>query len=66
MTPQEYQCGECNRIFNLVETDEWNDDKAIAEMEENGWVKEECSLVCDDCYKELMEWIQIDDPRRTD
>ncbi|MDH5183392.1 MAG: hypothetical protein OEX12_05825 [Gammaproteobacteria bacterium] len=45
----EYQCAECNQVFQY----EWSDEEARAEAAENGLDPDICDIVCDDCYKRI-------------
>ena len=51
MKDNEYQCAVCGGIFEFGRSDE----EAVSEMKENfpGLEKEDCGIVCDDCYKEM-------------
>ena len=54
MKENEYQCECCLQVFEKG----WSEEEMIAELEENGWghlSKEELSVVCDDCYKEMKQ-----------
>ena len=48
----EFRCALCNVVFEKG----WNDDEAEAELDETfpGWVKEDCEVVCDDCFTALL------------
>ena len=47
-----YTCALCKGVFEF----EWTDKEATQEMEENfpGIPKEECDIICDDCFKKVM------------
>jgi hypothetical protein len=49
-----YTCALCNGVFEFEE--EWTDGDAVQEMEEifPGIPKEECDIICDDCFKKVM------------
>lgn len=50
-----YQCDQCGGVFEQG----WTDDEAQAEASANGWSQIpaiEMAVVCDDCYKEIMNW----------
>jgi len=49
----QYTCALCGGIFNKVETEKWNTEKALAEFKSKfpDEQKEDVVLVCDDCYK---------------
>ena len=51
--PNHYKCARCDGVFEY----EWTDEEAIKEKEQNfpSISLKECIIVCDDCYKELME-----------
>jgi len=54
MKPNEYKCDCCGEIFES----EWTDEDAKAEAAENGFndtPADEMCVVCDDCYREIME-----------
>jgi hypothetical protein len=48
---KQYTCAICNGTFNMG----WSDDEAIAELKEEfpGVDIEDCSIVCDNCYKRM-------------
>ncbi len=49
----EYLCAACGGIFEKGQTEE----EALKEKEANGWgavPMEDCDVVCDDCYKKIM------------
>jgi hypothetical protein len=54
MKDNEYQCDACNGIFEKG----WTDEEADQECRKNfGEIPEnEKAVICDDCYKEFMEW----------
>ena len=47
----EYQCALCKGVFNFG----WSEEEATIELEKNfpGITKEDCAIVCDDCYKQM-------------
>jgi hypothetical protein len=49
LATNQYRCDECGNIYNEA----WTEEEALEEMKQNGWVKNECGIVCDDCYKAL-------------
>lgn len=56
-SPDTYQCFMCKGVFEFG----WTDKEAEAEREANGWSDEDCAVVCDDCYKDVMPQIQGDE-----
>jgi len=52
LKPNEYICDYCKGVFEFG----WSEEEAEEELKKNfGDIqKDECVLVCDDCYKELM------------
>lgn len=52
LKPNEYQCAVCHGVFERALSDE----EALAELQSNfgGFPKDECALVCDDCYNKIM------------
>lgn len=52
MKENEYQCAMCGGIFEK----EWTDEEAEAELKEifGDVPKENCGIVCDDCYKKAL------------
>ena len=58
--PNEYLCECCGGIFKKG----WSDEEAQSEAKENfgDLPPEEAGVVCDDCYKKLMEWAAIEHP----
>lgn len=46
----EYKCARCGETFET----EWTDEEAKVEAKNNGFNIEDCDVVCDDCYKEIM------------
>ncbi len=53
----QYRCAACGLIFDLQCDEGWNDEKAEAELKENfrGVEKEDCDIVCDDCYNKYFK-----------
>lgn len=53
MKSNEYKCSLCQNVYTKGQTDE----EANKELIENfgHWEEDECDLVCDDCYKEIMK-----------
>lgn len=51
--PDKYQCAICSGIF----TKGWSDEEADVELAQNfpNTSVEDCDLVCDDCYNEVMK-----------
>lgn len=51
-TADQYQCWSCGGIFNKG----WSDKEAIEELDNRmpGANLEECAVVCDDCYNEMI------------
>ena len=56
MDNDKYECGNCYGTF----TKAWSDEEAVAEYEENfpleSQTNPELMLVCDDCYKAMIDW----------
>lgn len=52
-----YRCSICGGIFEKGQSDE----AATKERERDfqGFSAEECEVVCDDCYKDFMEWLRL-------
>ena len=51
MKANEYKCSICKQVFEKGLTEE----EAVKQLEEefgSCWKPEDCSLICDDCYKE--------------
>jgi len=55
----EFTCENCGGTFPYA----WSDSDAMEEAKENfGDVpKDELSIVCDDCYKEIMAWSETEE-----
>lgn len=53
MKDSEFQCADCKRIFDKA----WSDEEAEIELQDNfpGISKEDCDIICDDCYNKLQE-----------
>ena len=49
-----YQCHVCKETFE----EDWTEEEAEKELQENfpGFKKEECEVVCDDCYERFMKY----------
>ena len=49
----EYKCAMCKNVYQKG----WTEEEAQNELEENfgHHEPEECDLVCDDCYNEIMK-----------
>lgn len=54
MKETKFKCSVCMDEFDKG----WSEEEAIKEMADNfdDVSKEECALVCDDCYLRFMEW----------
>lgn len=52
MNADEYQCANCDGIFQRG----WPEEAALADREANGFSGMECVVVCDDCYRKIMQW----------
>jgi hypothetical protein len=49
-----YECDKCHGVFVFG----WSDEDARAEADENGFdPDDDCGMVCDDCYQEIMGFI---------
>jgi len=51
---QEFKCANCGKVFEEIDYDE---NRVVAELKENfgqEWESEDCDVVCDDCYKYIM------------
>jgi ssDNA-binding Zn-finger/Zn-ribbon topoisomerase 1 len=58
--PLEYTCDKCGEAF----VSGWSDEEASAEFEENfpeTADEEETAVLCDDCYKAFMQWLETQD-----
>jgi hypothetical protein len=53
LNDKEYKCDWCGEIYNLVNNEEWSEDKAKIEYREYVPLHQLCSreIVCDDCWK---------------
>ena len=53
MKDNEFRCAICKQVFIT----EFTDEEAEMQLAEEfpGYIKEECELVCDDCYREYFE-----------
>lgn len=51
--PQQYRCAQCGKVFDKG----WSDEEAAAELGRTfpGFEIEDCAVVCDDCFKEIMK-----------
>ena len=49
----QFICAKCGKEFTSSSTEE----DVQAERTENGFDNDDCVVVCDDCYKEVMEFI---------
>lgn len=51
MNSNEYECAVCHGVFETG----WSDEEATAELGETfpGIGKQDCAIVCDDCYKAM-------------
>lgn len=49
----EFRCAICGGVF----TKGWSEEEAIAEMKKDfpDFILEQCDVICDDCYREIME-----------
>lgn len=49
----EFRCAICGGVF----TKGWSEEEAIAEMKRDfpNFDLEQCDVVCDDCYRDIME-----------
>ena len=49
-------CAHCGEEFTPPDDEQWNDAKALAELEQKfpGTPVEECVVICDDCYQKMM------------
>jgi len=54
---KEFTCNICGNVF---ESDpDWTEEERIEEMKQSfgyGTKKENCGVVCDDCYKKFCRW----------
>ena len=48
-----YTCAKCRKTFETG----WDDSDAVRELKQNfpGAERQDCDVVCDDCYTEIME-----------
>ena len=58
---ESYTCGRCGGTFEKT----WSDEEALAEAE-SLWTPEtmadEQAVICDDCFREFMEWAKVNAP----
>jgi hypothetical protein len=56
MKTDQFKCALCKDIFDTEEDKGWNEEKRVKELRQNfGNVPvEECDVVCDDCYKVIL------------
>ncbi len=50
-----YTCSLCKQTHES----EWTEAEALEEMKQNfgaAFKKDDCDVICDDCYKKFMEW----------
>ena len=49
-------CAHCGEEFTPSDDEQWNDTKALVELEQKfpGTPVEECVVICDDCYQRIM------------
>ena len=54
--PDQYTCAVCGETYNKTRDGSWSDEKAEEELQSNfGPIPlEECDIVCDSCYKRIM------------
>jgi len=59
MTGRLYTCADCNGIFECA----WSDEEAEAEYAEQfpGWDLRVAKMVCEDCYKFVMQAKELTD-----
>ncbi len=57
MTETQFTCSMCGARHDLIRDETWSEEKAIAEMKDNfpGFAKEDCTVVCDDCYQRMTQ-----------
>lgn len=48
---EEFICDNCKGTFIKA----WSEEEALKEAKENGFDANTCVMVCDDCYKKIME-----------
>lgn len=59
----EYTCYACNNTYISIDTDDWNDEKAIAEYDKlHPEIPKEIRdndrvSICDDCFVEYKKWL---------
>lgn len=48
-----YKCAVCEGVFE----EGWSDEEAVAELNKDfpGFTKDQCDIVCEDCYKNCPE-----------
>jgi hypothetical protein len=56
MKKDEYECAMCKKVFKKGLTDA--DAEKEFETTFPNTKKEDCELVCDDCYKTIMGWMK--------
>ncbi len=55
MKENEYQCAVCKNIYEKENSDEWNDEIAMKELDNTfKGFEGQLDIVCDDCYKKIM------------
>lgn len=53
-----YTCEECGGVFDMVDNEEWSDERAHEEaLQQFGKDGHDptMAIVCDDCYRRIME-----------
>lgn len=60
---KQYTCYQCGGVFDMPK--DWTDKDAEKELAENfpEWNKEDCEVVCDDCYNKAREEFDEDGSR---
>jgi hypothetical protein len=54
MKTNEYKCYQCGNIFQSEQTEE----EALKELDEQfgeGFLPEDCEVICDDCYNKISQ-----------
>lgn len=54
----EFTCCKCDRTFNKINNDKWNDKKAAEEMLTlyPETKNDPTDILCDDCFREFNKW----------
>lgn len=55
MKANQYQCSLCNKIYDLVNDEDWNNEKALKEFERDFGEEKNAkmTMVCNSCYQKI-------------